>query len=336
VIVPCKRASSLLDECLAALERQTFRDFEVIVVVDEVTSALQAGVRAIVSGAVLPNRKRELAANASAAPILAFIDDDAYPDPNWLAAALPNFDDPGVVAVGGPAITAATDRPASRASGAVYASPLVTSGTRYRYVPAPQRDVDALPSCNLLIRRAAFLHGVEATVNTWPGEDILTCVDATRDGARIVYDPAVLVYHHRRPLFAAHLQQVWSYGAFRGGFLRRHGSRRNVAYAGPAAFIGAHFVLAGALTTPRLRLPAALAAAAYALLVARSARHEARVARANPWLVGAGIYLTHITYGTASIIGWTTATCHPELGMTNGDRGDNSDGRYGSRRRTRR
>ena len=48
----------------------------------------------------------------------------------------------------------------------------------------------------------------------WPGEDILMCMFAARDGARIVYDPAILVYHHRRSAFAAHLRQVWAYGGF--------------------------------------------------------------------------------------------------------------------------
>jgi cellulose synthase/poly-beta-1,6-N-acetylglucosamine synthase-like glycosyltransferase len=308
VIVPCTVRGARLAACIAHVERQTYREFEVIVVPDAAAPELHARVRTIASGAVLPNRKRQLAAEATSAPILAFIDDDAYPDPNWLAAALPYFADSTIVAVGGPAVTAATDPPASRASGAVFASPLVTSGTRYRYVPAPQRDVDALPSCNLLIRREAFLRGVEATVDTWPGEDILTCIEATRDGSRIVYDPAVLVYHHRRALFAAHVRQVWRYGVFRGSFLRRFGRwPRNAAYAAPAAFALAHAAAAGALTQPRLRAPVVLAAGAYALLVARSALHEAHLARANPWLVGAGIYLTHITYGSASIVGFLSS-----------------------------
>ena len=151
------------------------------------------------------------------------------------------------------------------------------------------------------------------TVNVWPGEDIFSCIAARGDGSRIVYDPAVLVYHHRRAFFAAHLRQVWSYGMFRGGFLRRYEhSRRNASYAVPAAYVITHAALAGAVTTPRLRTPALLAVAAYGLLVARSAIREARIARVRPSLVGAGIYLTHVTYGTASIIGWLCAPKRPD------------------------
>ena len=139
----------------------------------------------------------------------------------------------------------------------------------------------------------------------WPGEDILLCMFAARDGARIVYDPAALVYHHRRTVFAAHLRQVWSYGRFRGFFLRRLStSRSDALYAVPAAFVLTHAVMLAALRRPALRLPALLAAGVYAALVVRSARRAARPERANPWLVAAGIYLTHLTYGCGTIVGW--------------------------------
>jgi hypothetical protein len=216
-----------------------------------------------------------------------------------------HFDDPNVVAAGGPGLTPPGDSPEQRASGAIFASALVTATTRHRYVAERQRDVDGLPSCNLLVRREAFLRDAEASVRYWPGEDILLCMFAARDGARIVYDPAALVYHHRRSVFAAHLRQVWSYGRFRGFFLRRlSNARRDAVYAVPAAFVLAHVGLAAALAMPRLRIPAVLAAAGYATLVARSALREARTEGVSPWLVAAGIYATHLTYGSGTIVGW--------------------------------
>lgn len=155
------------------------------------------------------------------------------------------------------------------------------------------------------MRRAAFLRDADASVAYWPGEDTLTCLLATRNGEHLVYDPAVLVYHHRRAAFAAHLRQVWSYGRFRGFFLRRYGrSPRYAPYAAPAAFLIAHAALFAGLTRSRWRGPALAVAGVYATLVAGSALREARAARANPWLVGAGIYLTHLVYGYASIVGW--------------------------------
>jgi GT2 family glycosyltransferase len=259
----------------------------------------------LASGPVLPNRKRQVAAEASTAEILAFIDDDAYPDPEWLASAVRHFVDPDVVVAGGPAVTPPGDTPRQRASGAIFSASLVTATTRHRYVAERQHDVDGLPSCNLLVRRDAFLRDAEGSVRYWPGEDILLCMFAARDGARIVYDPKALVYHHRRGVFGPHLRQVWSYGRFRGFFLRRlSSSQHDGLYAVPAAFVLAHAAVLGALTHRRLRVPAVLAAAGYVALIAWSALRAARAERANPWLVLTGIYLTHLTYGAGTIVGW--------------------------------
>jgi GT2 family glycosyltransferase len=295
----------LLAECLAHLERQTYRDFDVYLVPDEPFASNGERENIVASGSVLPNRKRQVAAEATTAEILAFIDDDAYPDPDWLANAVRHFADPNVVAAGGPAITPPHDSPRQRASGAIFSAELVTATTRHRYVAETLRDVDSLASCNLLVRRDAFLRDAEASVRFWPGEDILLCMFAARDGARIVYDPAALVYHHRRAVFAAHLHQVWTYGRFRGFFLRRLStSKHDRIYAVPAAFVLAHAAIAAALLRPRTRMPAAVAAGTYAALVASSALRTAQSERANPWLVAIGIYLTHLTYGAGTIVGW--------------------------------
>jgi hypothetical protein len=220
-----------------------------------------------------------------------------------------HFADPDVVGAGGPAVTATDDAPRQRASGAIFSSLLVTATTRHRYVAQAQRDVGALASCNLLVRRNAFLRDAEASVRYWPGEDILLCMFAARDGARIVYDPTALVYHHRRAVFAGHLRQVWAYGRFRGFFLRRLSTARSDAtYAVPATFVLGHALLLAALGRPRWRFAAGFIVGVYAALVVWEAVRAARAERADPWLVAAGIYLTHLTYGAGTIVGWLRGT----------------------------
>jgi GT2 family glycosyltransferase len=305
VIIPFRTFTPFLAECLEHLKRQTYRDFDIYLVPDDPISLDGDRLHIIPSGSKLPNRKRQIAAEVTTAEILAFIDDDAYPDPEWLANAVRHFADPNVVVAGGPAVTPPDDSPQQRASGAIFSAELVTATTRHRYVAERQRDVDGLPSCNLLVRRDAFLRDAEASVRYWPGEDILLCMFASRDGARIVYDPAALVYHHRRPVFGAHLRQVWSYGRFRGFFLRRLStSQHDGVYAIPAVFVLAHAGVLVALTRPRLRAPAYLAVGTYVALAGWSALRAARAERANPWAVLTGIYLTHVTYGAGTIVGW--------------------------------
>ena len=306
VIVPFRSAGPYLDECLAYLAAQTFRDFDVILV-PEVPFALpevRAGVRLIAAGDVLPNRKRQIAALQTHAPILAFIDDDAYPDPYWLERAVRHFRDPHVVAAGGPGVTPPNDPPNLRTSGAIFASALVTAGARYRYRPTKLRDVELLPTCNLLVRRDAFLRHVEKTLAMSPGEDTLLCRTLRQDGGRIVYDPEAAVFHHRRAA-RGHLRQVWSYGFFRGYFFRRIGREpRYAVFAVPVVFVLAHALLPIALVNRRARTAMLAASCAYSALVAISAEHEARTERVPPLPVALGIYLTHLTYGAATIAGW--------------------------------
>ena len=68
-----------------------------------------------------------------------------------------------MVAVGGPAVTPWDDDPRQRASGAVYASALVSAGEARRYVPRPAGEADFMPRLHREARAAyAVLVAVEA------------------------------------------------------------------------------------------------------------------------------------------------------------------------------
>src|SRR5580658_9574007 len=91
VVVPTLRADETLVECLASLERQTFSDFEVIVVDNSGRSAAKSGGRVQVIandrnvgfGAAVNQAFRQ-----SGAPYLAVLNDDAAAHPGWLEALL--------------------------------------------------------------------------------------------------------------------------------------------------------------------------------------------------------------------------------------------------------
>jgi GT2 family glycosyltransferase len=308
VIIPLQRLGAYVRESLAQLGRQSYRDFDVYVVTDEPEEVASDGlvVHALASGPVPPNQKRLLAASLSDADVVALLDDDAYPDPQWLQAAMAHFADEGVVAVGGPGITPPGDPPSSQVSGAIYASPLVSAGYVYRYLPGAPRDVDDYPSCNLLVRREAFVKHAPACLRYWPGEDTKLCLLLTRvEGKRIVYEPAAVVYHHRRPLFWGHFRQVWSYAVHRGFFAKRY----PVTSLRPAYFVPSTFVVASVLALPALAfLPGSRAlvagvAVAYVALVALSAALARSDARPSRGMVALGIYLTHVTYGLGFLFG---------------------------------
>ena len=83
VIIPCRTTGAELDQCLDALERVDYPHVEILVITDEPTGDVRDSVRYLASGPVGPADKRDQGAGASNGEILAFIDDDAYPDRMW-------------------------------------------------------------------------------------------------------------------------------------------------------------------------------------------------------------------------------------------------------------
>jgi cellulose synthase/poly-beta-1,6-N-acetylglucosamine synthase-like glycosyltransferase len=307
VIIPLKRVNEYLRESLAHLRAQTFRNFDVYVITDDPQSIdiPDLDVTWLSSGPVPPNIKRMMAARASDAPIVALLDDDAYPVPEWLESAVVHFTDPRVVGVGGPGITPPQDPPSQQASGAVYVSPLVSARYTYRYVPREARYVDDYPSCNLIVRREPFLKYVPECLRYWPGEDTKLCMLLTQsDNSRIVYEPAAAVYHHRRKLFWGHFRQVWNYAMHRGFFAKRYpGTSLRAAYFAPSFFLLGNVAFVMLLPVERLRAALLALAAFYAAAVLVSALWARRSHAANPFVISVGIYLTHLTYGLGFLLG---------------------------------
>ena len=57
----------------------------------------------IPTGKVRPAEKRDRGVRESNGEIVAIIDDDAYPESDWLTNAVRHFENPDIAAVGGPA-----------------------------------------------------------------------------------------------------------------------------------------------------------------------------------------------------------------------------------------
>ena len=258
VVIACPRPSWMLDECLAALNAQTYRDFEVIVLPDEPVEEGKGHDGLVLSyihtGKVRPAEKRNLGISAAKGDIVAFIDDDAYPEPRWLENAVKYFSEPSIGGVGGPGVTPPGDGFLAQAGGRVYANLLVSGAYRYRYVGGRVRlDVDDYPSCNLIVRTDLLRKIGGYRTDFWPGEDTLLC-DAIVLGEhkRIVYDPWVIVYHHRRRLFGPHLRQLGRYGFHRGYFVKRFPATS----CRPGYFVPSLFFLGSILGGAVFALPA--------------------------------------------------------------------------------
>ena len=320
VVIACPRNSWMLEECLSALGLQTYDDFEVIVLPDEPfdlsrmpPAAANLRLETFPTGKVRPAEKRNIGIAKSRGEIVAFIDDDAYPDAHWLEYAVKYFSEPGIGAVGGPGITPPGDGFLAKLGGRVYDNILVSGNYRYRYkAGGVRRDVDDYPSCNLFVRKNLLDAIGGYRTDFWPGEDTLLCKDIVDSWKRIVYDPWVVVYHHRRPLFAPHMRQLGRYAFHRGYFCRKFPSNSlHLSYFIPSLFVLYCISWAVLMAVPRPEaMPAwtSLAWRAYVSvpMLAYAGLVLMTTFSVNPvkWaLTSAGVVATHITYGVQFVRG---------------------------------
>jgi len=108
VVIPSRSRARELERCLGAVARLDYARFETVVVDnssgDEATRAIaeRHGARYIVEQRRGVSFARNCGAHAARGEIIAYVDDDAVPEPDWLGALSAEFADPSVAVVAGP------------------------------------------------------------------------------------------------------------------------------------------------------------------------------------------------------------------------------------------
>jgi GT2 family glycosyltransferase len=308
IIIAVKTWQKNLEECVVKCLELDYPDFEIIILPDaeivlkDKFLKARVPIKVIATGSLKPGDKRDIGVKCAKGGIIAFIDDDAYPVKQWLREAVANLFDIKVGAVGGPAVTPLDDDIWQQASGKVFSSIMVSGKFVYRYLPKKRIEVDDLPSCNLIVRRSVIEEIGGFDTRYWPGEDTKLCLDIIKKlGKRIVYDPGILVYHHRRRIFGEHLRQIANYAFHRGFFVKKYPETSlRLSYFLPSIFVAG--LLLGPLIAP-LRGVYSISVILYLTLAALSGfiKNSFRLGI----LVFLGIILTHITYGVFFIKGLT-------------------------------
>ena len=196
--------------CLEHLARQTRRPDDVVVV-DSSPHRLTADVVADFPGVRYVRNdagpgtlatSRAIGVEQTRSDIIAFIDDDAYADPEWLANIVARYEDPSVGAVGG---RASNGRPGEELEGHDAVGRLLPDGTlsgNFAADTGHDLDVDHVLGANMSVRRAA-LEQIGGIVDLYPGtclrEESDIMLRLGRAGHRIVYTPSALVEHVAAP-----------------------------------------------------------------------------------------------------------------------------------------
>lgn len=304
IIIPVKHINDYICEGVKYHLNLDYTDYEILIFPDEIREQDKQyewldkpNIRVIPSGVTGPAEKRDMSLQYAEGEIFAFIDDDAYPSSDWLKNAVKLLEDPDIGAVGGPAVTAPEDDIWKKGSGKVLESFLCSGKYTYRYLPGERREDDDIPSVNLIVRRDIFetINGFDSSF--YPGEDTKLCMDIVNLGKKLIYDPEVLVYHHRRKLYKGHLKQISNYAKHRGYFAKKlPQTSLRLAYFVPSIFtLG---VLCGPLLSmmfPALWWLYGGILLLYFLLASYSLRTCDNLTLFFLSLLG--IFLTHISYG---------------------------------------
>lgn len=184
---------------------------EIILVIDHNPQLLERAEHAFPQVRVIPNREtrglsgaRNSGVKAANAEILAFMDEDAWPEPGWLARLLDAYQDPGVLGAGG---AIEPDWEGGRPAWFPEEFDWVV-GCTYRGMPAQAGPVRNLIGANMSFRRQAFsaaggFHPAIGRVGSFPagGEETEFSIRARRlsPNGVLLYLPSARV-HHRVPL----------------------------------------------------------------------------------------------------------------------------------------
>jgi GT2 family glycosyltransferase len=210
VVVCSYNGARTIQDCFEGLVRLEYPNFEVIVVDDGSTDAtsaitLQYGFRLVSTENRGLSSARNAGLKAAMGEIVAYIDDDAYPDPHWLTYLAATFLNTAHVGVGGPNLAPPEDGPIADCVANAPGGPL--------HVLLSDHEAEHIPGCNMAFRKAALeaIGGFDTQFRT-AGDDVDVCWRLQQLGWTIGFHPAAMVWHHRRNSVQAYWRQQQGYG----------------------------------------------------------------------------------------------------------------------------
>ena len=222
VIVCSYNGGKTLGECLRALDRVRYPDFEIVLVDDGSRDNTQEVVRdwraeREASGAKSPgfvnvvqknmglSYARNVGAHSASGEVLAYTDSDCMPDPDWLYYMIVVLTSGDYAGVGGPNVSPPA---VNWIQAAVAASPGGPS-----HVLLTDFVAEHVPGCNMAFWRWAFdsVGGFDPEYRK-AGDDVDFCWRLQTRGGVVAFSPSAIVWHYRRFTLKAFRAQQEGYG----------------------------------------------------------------------------------------------------------------------------
>jgi glycosyltransferase involved in cell wall biosynthesis len=210
VIVCSYNGSATIRECIEGILKMEYPDFDVIVVNDGSTDNLidivsQYPVKLISTSNYGLSSARNTGMYNAKGEIIAYIDDDAYPDPHWLSYLAYAYLNSDHACIGGPNIAPYDDPFISTCVANAPGGPV--------HVLQTDEIAEHVPGCNMSFRKDALMKiGGFDSIFRAAGDDVDVCWRMQQSGSTIGFHPSAVVWHHRRNSFKAYWKQQKGYG----------------------------------------------------------------------------------------------------------------------------
>ncbi len=211
VAVCSYNGASTIRDTLEALQHLDYPDYEVIVVDDGSNDgvadiAKEYDVRLIVHEKNQGlSKARNTALEAATGKIIAYIDDDAYPDSHWLTYLAASFEKGDWAGVGGPNLPPPDDGFIADCVANAPGGPI--------HVLLSDQEAEHIPGCNMAfwVDRLKAIGGFDPRFRS-AGDDVDICWRIQDRGWKIGFSPSAVVWHHRRNSVRTYWKQQKGYG----------------------------------------------------------------------------------------------------------------------------
>lgn len=209
VVVCSYNGSGTIEETIKTLCELDYPAKQIIVIDDGSTDATpEIAARYPVELTSTENRglsnARNLGMEQARGEIVAYIDDDAYPDPHWLHYLALAFATQDVGAIGGPNIGPPEDGDIAECVANAPGGPI--------HVLVGDQVAEHIPGCNMAYRteKLRAIGGFDPQFRV-AGDDVDCCWRLMDSGETIGFHAAAMVWHHRRPSISRYLKQQRGY-----------------------------------------------------------------------------------------------------------------------------